>query len=182
MRFSCATALALVAALASSISALPTNTDIGYCPVFCHKSSECSTCFDLNKCVSFSDLCLGFNLDSPAWKTVFVCTGWRGYYAVLPLWHGHSPTAKFKRSSLCQKREKVGSRLECSRRILIVGGLEYAILGVVHASRSVSLAFVYDPLDLQNDQNTECTSVSGVWLPRWSTRRFGKPNVITKSS
>ncbi|KAG2039239.1 hypothetical protein BDR03DRAFT_952315, partial [Suillus americanus] len=45
MRFSesFATVLAFVAALASSISAMPTDTSIGYCPIFCNKSSDCET-------------------------------------------------------------------------------------------------------------------------------------------
>ncbi|KAG1779247.1 hypothetical protein EV702DRAFT_1043732 [Suillus placidus] len=53
MRFSSAVVLAVVVALASSISAMPTDTSIGLCPVFCHKSSECSTCF-YTKCCSGS--------------------------------------------------------------------------------------------------------------------------------
>ncbi|KAG1781833.1 hypothetical protein EV702DRAFT_488553 [Suillus placidus] len=60
MRFSSAVALAVVVALASSISAMPTDASIGYCPIFCLESSDCSTCF-LHKCVSFSGLCPGFN-------------------------------------------------------------------------------------------------------------------------
>ncbi|KIK35473.1 hypothetical protein CY34DRAFT_812122, partial [Suillus luteus UH-Slu-Lm8-n1] len=38
-------ALAVVAALASSISAIPTNADAGYyCPVFCRHTRECNDC------------------------------------------------------------------------------------------------------------------------------------------
>ncbi|KAG2120565.1 uncharacterized protein F5147DRAFT_662426 [Suillus discolor] len=61
MRFSFAIVrvFALVTAFASSISAMPTDASIGYCPMFCHKQSECSTCI-YNHCVSFSSLCLGF--------------------------------------------------------------------------------------------------------------------------
>ncbi|KAG1768939.1 hypothetical protein EDD22DRAFT_870057, partial [Suillus occidentalis] len=43
MRFSCAIAFALVVACASSVSALPTDTEIGTCPIFCYKPADCSS-------------------------------------------------------------------------------------------------------------------------------------------
>ncbi|KAG1878437.1 hypothetical protein C8R48DRAFT_284281 [Suillus tomentosus] len=52
--------LTLVTAFASSISAMPTDASIGYCPIFCHKQKDCSTCL-YDHCVSFSSLCPGFN-------------------------------------------------------------------------------------------------------------------------
>ncbi|KAG2140821.1 hypothetical protein BD769DRAFT_1428856 [Suillus cothurnatus] len=74
MYFSLTTVLALVAAFASSISAMPTDTNIGYCPIFCTHSSQCQTCF-LHKCVSFSGLSSWISShDSLAWKTFIVCT------------------------------------------------------------------------------------------------------------
>lgn len=54
-------ALAVVAALASSISAIPTNADAAYsCPVFCRHTRECDNC-NYPHCVSFSDLCPKIN-------------------------------------------------------------------------------------------------------------------------
>ncbi|KAG1760203.1 hypothetical protein EDD22DRAFT_902384, partial [Suillus occidentalis] len=60
MRFSSAIILAVVAALASSISATPLDADIQHCPAFCAHSRECASC-PRKKCVSFSDLCLESN-------------------------------------------------------------------------------------------------------------------------
>ncbi|KAG1857442.1 hypothetical protein F4604DRAFT_1795811 [Suillus subluteus] len=43
MRFSFTIVLAVVAAFASSVSAMPTDAGTGFCPAFCRKNSDCST-------------------------------------------------------------------------------------------------------------------------------------------
>jgi hypothetical protein len=60
MRFSSAIFVTVVAALALSISATPTDAGIQHCPAFCVHSRKCATC-TRQKCVSFSCLCLESN-------------------------------------------------------------------------------------------------------------------------
>ncbi|KAG1779439.1 hypothetical protein EV702DRAFT_1088255 [Suillus placidus] len=45
MRFSCAIILAVVAVLASSISATPVDNGVEYCPVFCYWFTQCYDCW-----------------------------------------------------------------------------------------------------------------------------------------
>lgn len=52
--------LAVIVALVSSISAMPTDAGAEYCPIFCTKFSDCITCV-LNHCASFTGLCPVFN-------------------------------------------------------------------------------------------------------------------------
>lgn len=60
MRFSAMARLVVVTALASSICAMPIDTDTDKCPGFCTSDAECNIC-GLNSCVSFSGLCFEFD-------------------------------------------------------------------------------------------------------------------------
>ncbi|KAG1779389.1 hypothetical protein EV702DRAFT_1087773 [Suillus placidus] len=63
MRFSRTIILAVVAALASSISATPIDDSADSaesCPILCYWYTQCNDC-SLGMCVSFSGLCPGFN-------------------------------------------------------------------------------------------------------------------------
>lgn len=153
MRFSCAIAFALVAACASSVSALPTDTNIGICPIFCSKPADCSSCI-YTKCVSFSVLCPGFDytthrhgrLSLHARRDVAVLT-WCQTYSHGPMQSlKGAPDAGYARKSWEQiSRDSYCVVCDPMRQILIVGGLEcfvalaYAILRAAHASRSVQL-------------------------------------------
>ncbi|KAG2747180.1 hypothetical protein P692DRAFT_201606896 [Suillus brevipes Sb2] len=53
MRFSSAIVLAVVAALASSISATPIDADVEHCAPLCSKNSECDTCGPCMAALSF---------------------------------------------------------------------------------------------------------------------------------
>ncbi|KAG1765677.1 hypothetical protein EDD22DRAFT_397747 [Suillus occidentalis] len=74
MCFFSAVVLAVVAALASSVSATPINADVEHCEVLCAHDYECDTCGPKGGfCVStssFPEL-----HDSPAWQVFPTCWG-----------------------------------------------------------------------------------------------------------
>ncbi|KAG1727440.1 hypothetical protein EDD22DRAFT_930982 [Suillus occidentalis] len=72
MRFSSAPVLAVVAALASSISATPTETNVEHCKSFCIHNHDCNTCGSLGGlCVSISSF--PELHDSSAWQIFPFC-------------------------------------------------------------------------------------------------------------
>ncbi|KAG2750589.1 hypothetical protein P692DRAFT_20729164 [Suillus brevipes Sb2] len=74
MRFSSATVLVVVAALASSISATPMNTNVEHCKVVCVHDYSCDTCGPLGGfCVSISSF--PELHDSPAYQVFPICYG-----------------------------------------------------------------------------------------------------------
>ncbi|KAG2128173.1 hypothetical protein BD769DRAFT_1458572 [Suillus cothurnatus] len=64
MRFSSATVLVIIAVLASSISATPTEADTDKCPWFCTQSADCWECCMAGLVYLHSELYFCFQIDA----------------------------------------------------------------------------------------------------------------------
>jgi hypothetical protein len=112
MRFSSAIVLAVVAALASSISAKPIDADVQHCEILCTKSSQCDTCGPKGGfCVSISSF-PGLH-DSPAWQYFPLCYGWVSCVsAFTSVYYGHWHwRASYHRSEIVRFTVMLGSGL-----------------------------------------------------------------------